>query len=85
LVKIDRAFVNALDTDENLMRITTGIAALAQVLNLELIAEGIESEQQLTFLLNSGYSLGQGFLFSRPLSAEASLQLLEHPGWFSQP
>jgi diguanylate cyclase (GGDEF)-like protein/PAS domain S-box-containing protein len=83
-VKIDRAFVNALDTDENLMRITTGISALAQVLNLELIAEGIESEQQLAFLLNSGYSLGQGFWFSRPLSAEAALQVLEHPGSLSQ-
>ena len=66
------------------MRITTGIAALAQVLNLELIAEGIESEQQLTFLLNSGYSLGQGFLFlpaplCRSLSAIARTPRLVQP------
>lgn len=78
-VKIDRAFISALDTDENLMRITTGISALTQVLNLELIAEGIETEQQLTFLLNSGYGLGQGFWFAAPLSAAACQPLLAHP------
>lgn len=78
-VKIDRAFVSALATDENLMRITTGISALAQVLNLELIAEGIETEQQLNFLLNSGYSLGQGYWFAEPLSVAAATRLLEQP------
>ncbi len=78
-VKIDRAFVSALETDENLMRITTGISALTQVLNLELIAEGIETEQQLAFLLNSGYGAGQGYWFSKPLSVEAATHLLGNP------
>jgi len=78
-LKLDQTFVSALDTDENLMRITTGISALAQVLNLELIAKGVETEQQPNFLLNRGYTFGQGVWFAEPLSAEASLQLLEQP------
>jgi diguanylate cyclase (GGDEF)-like protein/PAS domain S-box-containing protein len=78
-VKVDRTFIKALDSDENLMRITSGISALSQVLNLQMVAEGIETINQLIFLRNTGCDFSQGYFFSRPLSAEAATNLVIHP------
>lgn len=78
-VKIDRTFVQCLDSDPNLMRITSGISALSQALNLRLVAEGVETLPQLVFLRQQGCHYGQGYLFARPLSVTDATSRLQHP------
>ncbi len=72
-LKIDRSFVSRLTGDKEPVMIVAAIIALGRSMNLEVIAEGIESQQQLEILSKRGCQLGQGFLFSRPLP-EAELR-----------
>ena len=50
--------------------IPVAILALARTMKLEVVAEGIENEDQLEFLLKEGCPVGQGYFFSRPMAAE---------------
>ena len=75
-IKVDQSFVNGLPDDGNDVAITRAILALAHSLGLTAIAEGIENEQQLNFLLDAGCVEGQGYLFARPQPAEAIAALL---------
>ncbi|MGI9320732.1 MAG: putative bifunctional diguanylate cyclase/phosphodiesterase [Thiogranum sp.] len=70
-VKVDRVFVSPIAEDARAGRIVKLIIAMAQELGLGLTAEGIETEAQHRFLLDSGCQLGQGYGFARPQSAEA--------------
>ena len=75
-IKVDQSFINGLPDDANDAAITRAILALAHSLGLTAIAEGIENEQQLNFLLDAGCVEGQGYLFARPRPAEAIAALL---------
>jgi diguanylate cyclase (GGDEF)-like protein len=68
MLKIDRAFVHALDDAaySNSTTVVTAILALARALNIEVIAEGIETSAQRELLQNMGCVLGQGFLLGSP-------------------
>ena len=68
-IKIDRSFVNDLRGAGEDYAIVATIAGLAQALNKEIVAEGIETRQQLAVLKRLGVQHGQGFLFSRPVPA----------------
>lgn len=70
-LKIDRSFVRDLPEDSNSAAITRTIVAMARSLGLELVAEGVETEGQLTFLRALGCDLVQGYLFGRPAPPEA--------------
>jgi len=67
-VKIDRAFLRDITTDAYDQAIVGAIVSLAQTLDLDVIAEGIETEQQLTFVRGLRIPSAQGYLFSRPTS-----------------
>ena len=67
LLKIDRSFVMGLPDDRTSAMMVTAIVQLAENLGMQALAEGIETEDQLEFLVSRGCRLGQGFLFSRPL------------------
>ncbi len=66
-LKIDQSFVAKLTESPNNERVVQAIVALGKAMNLEVIAEGIETAQQLDLVRAFGCDLGQGFLISRPL------------------
>ena len=70
VVKIDRSFVCDLTTDPNDAAIASTIVAMAHNLKLRVIAEGVETEEQLTFLKEQQCDEFQGYLFSKPVPAE---------------
>ena len=69
-IKIDRSFVRDITTDDSTAAIVKNILDLARLLNLDCVAEGVETRDQLRFLRDSQCPEIQGFLFSRPLCAE---------------
>lgn len=75
-LKIDRAFISKMASSKADRALVTAILAMAKALELKVVAEGIEDEQQASFLQSHGCEFGQGFLFSRPITAEAFTQLL---------
>ncbi|MDJ0702384.1 MAG: EAL domain-containing protein [Leptolyngbyaceae cyanobacterium MO_188.B28] len=68
-LKIDRSFVNQIQVGNRKYHVVDTIVALSQQLGLSVIAEGIETTQQLEWLQRLGCEFGQGYLFSKPLSA----------------
>ena len=77
-LKIDQSFVRDLLTNENNVKITKAIIAMAHSLNLSVLAEGVETEGQLAKRLEEGCDEVQGYLFSRPVAAEDFEKLLKH-------
>jgi diguanylate cyclase (GGDEF)-like protein/PAS domain S-box-containing protein len=74
-LKIDRSFIADLPGDTSAAVLVSSIIQLAHNLGLHPLAEGIETEQQRRFLVENGCSLGQGFLFSRPVPADQIVTL----------
>ena len=70
-LKIDQSFVRKMIHDETSHAVTRAIIALGETLKLTLVAEGIETEDALQYLHDTGCHQAQGYLISRPLSAEA--------------
>jgi EAL domain-containing protein (putative c-di-GMP-specific phosphodiesterase class I) len=76
MLKIDRSFVSDVTTNGNSAAIVTAIIALGCSLSLGVLAEGVETEEQRSFLHSHGCKVMQGFLFSTPISAEGITELL---------
>ena len=76
-VKIDQAFVSDVTSDESTAAIVSYIINLAHTLHLNVVAEGVETEEQYQFLLANGCDRMQGFLFSRPLPASEAYEFLK--------
>jgi EAL domain-containing protein (putative c-di-GMP-specific phosphodiesterase class I) len=70
LLKIDRSFINEVTTNPSDAAITTTIAAMAQNLNIGILAEGVETHEQEEFLKSVGCHEMQGSLFSKPVAVE---------------
>ncbi|MDF1896155.1 biofilm formation regulator HmsP [Rahnella contaminans] len=67
VIKIDRSFVSVLPEDEVMVHI---VASIGRAMDIQLIAEGVETEAQRQWLLKENIRFGQGYLFSAPLSKE---------------
>jgi EAL domain-containing protein (putative c-di-GMP-specific phosphodiesterase class I) len=77
VIKIDKTFVPGLGSNRGDSAIVRLILALAHTLNLETVAEGVESITQIDELRKLGCDLGQGFIFSPPVSAQEAEHLLQ--------
>jgi diguanylate cyclase (GGDEF)-like protein len=75
-LKIDRSFVKDIHVDQDDAAICAAILAMAQQLGLNVVAEGVETKEQLEFLRHHGCNQIQGFLCSKPLSADQFAVLL---------
>ena len=79
-LKIDKSFVRDLHIDSDDAAICAAILAMARKLNLQVVAEGVEIEEQLAFLRGHGCHQIQGYLFSKPLpAAELEQLVLQQP------
>ncbi|UCV04667.1 bifunctional diguanylate cyclase/phosphodiesterase [Dechloromonas denitrificans] len=77
-LKIDRSFVKDIESDPNDADICDVTVLLAHKLGLEVVAEGVETEAQLKFLLSIGCEKIQGYLISKPLAAEQAEQFIRN-------
>ncbi len=69
-IKIDRGFVNSCHEDEESFAIIKTVLSLGNALGMRVVAEGVETVEQLGLLIDKGCEYGQGYLFSRPLPQE---------------
>ena len=69
-LKIDRSFVKGLSVSDRALAIVEGVVNFGRILGREIVAEGIETEQEMQAMQQAGCTHLQGFLFSRPLPAD---------------
>lgn len=79
-IKIDRSLVEDLESREDVAMIARAVVSLGKSLRKTVVAEGVENQAQFDFLRFQGCDEFQGYLFSRPISAEAFAQLLAETG-----
>lgn len=75
-IKIDRCFVSELENNQSSQHLVKMILELAKKFNFNVVSEGIETEQQKNWLKEAGCSVGQGYLFAKPMPIEATLEWL---------
>ncbi|WP_082584298.1 two-component system response regulator [Noviherbaspirillum sp. Root189] len=75
-LKIDRSFVSGIGQDSNDTALVTAIISMANSLRLKVLAEGVETLEQVDFLQSHGCPSAQGYYYSKPVSAEAFTELL---------
>ncbi|MNN47561.1 Phytochrome-like protein cph2 [compost metagenome] len=83
VLKIDQSFIHGLSNDTNDAALVSAIISLGRSLDLNVIAEGVETEEQLAFLKAHQCEEGQGYYFSKALPADAFARLLA-VGWAEQ-
>ena len=80
IVKIDRSFICSATTNDFDSTIVDTVVTLARTLRLDVVAEGIETVEQLAYVIEAGVTLGQGYLLARPLPAhEAEAVIFNGP------
>ena len=80
LLKIDRGFIHDIPNSGDDMAISSSVIALGHAMGLKVLAEGVETQEQLSFLQDKGCDFFQGYFCSRPLPAEDFARLLEKAG-----
>jgi diguanylate cyclase (GGDEF)-like protein/PAS domain S-box-containing protein len=78
IVKVDRSFISGMSDDSTDHALVAAVVGMGRALNLAVVAEGIETPAQAEALRELGCHIGQGYLFAKPLSAEALEELLAH-------
>ena len=78
-LKIDQSFVRDIETDESDAAIIRSIISLGHRLNLRVIAEGVETQEQLDFLRIRGCDEMQGYFYARPMSAASFAEFVKNP------
>lgn len=77
IIKIDKSFIDGIPLNSDDMQITRTIISMAKSLNLKVLAEGVETKEQLEFLKEEECDYYQGYYFAKPISADEIIQLLK--------
>lgn len=77
IIKIDRSFIHEIPDNQDDMEITSAVIAMAHNLKLKVVAEGIETAEQLAFLRRHRCDVGQGYLFDRPIPGTELIEKLK--------
>ncbi|WP_223542824.1 putative bifunctional diguanylate cyclase/phosphodiesterase [Pseudomonas sp. GL-B-12] len=77
IIKIDRSFIHEIPDNQDDMEITSAVIAMAHNLKLKVVAEGIETAEQLSFLRRHRCDVGQGYLFDRPIPGNELIDKLK--------
>ena len=82
VIKIDRSFIKDIPGNQDDMEITSAVIAMARNLRLHVVAEGIETAEQLAFLRHQRCDIGQGYLFDKPIPGNQLVEALRrYPRW----
>lgn len=77
VLKIDRAFVSGIETEDRAAGLVDQVIAIAEALGLQVVGEGVEREAQAAYLAGRGVALAQGYLYARPMPAADFLAYVE--------
>ncbi len=77
VIKVDRSFIKDIEKDAKIRAIIESIVSLAHNLDLKVTAEGVETEDQLAFLMETSCDFAQGYYFARPINSTKSTQFLQ--------
>ena len=78
-MKIDRQFTAALDGSDHARRVIAAMIEIGRTLNVDIVAEGVETMEQARILREMGCSVLQGWLFSKPMNVEALAAFASRP------
>ena len=81
ILKIDRAFIKDVHSDPGDAAIVSAAISMAHSMDLQVVAEGVETEEQLLFLRNLRCDMIQGFLLGVPLPAKDAIALIDEKQW----
>ncbi len=76
-LKVDRSFINLIGSEKEKTEIIQTIIALAKNLGIDVVAEGVETREQLNFLRDNDCEYGQGFYYSKPINGISATQMLK--------
>ena len=76
IIKIDRGFTSQIQTNKDVRAILTHILAIARELNIDIVAEGVENEKELSFYEKHDCEYIQGYYFSKPVPKEQAVDTL---------
>jgi sensor c-di-GMP phosphodiesterase-like protein len=77
VIKVDKLFVDAIGAERHSAAIISSLVELARSMRMDIVAEGVESFEQVAYLRDQGIRLAQGYVFAPPLPGSSFLQLLE--------
>jgi len=75
-LKIDRSFISELSKEEDKNRIVKGIISLAHILDMNIVAEGVETVEHHDWLMNHGCEYGQGYYYNKPLDFKDAIKAM---------
>jgi diguanylate cyclase (GGDEF)-like protein len=83
LLKLDRSFIGRLGEDDGAEHVVSAMVAMAHALGIPTVAEGVETQRQLDYVIDMGCDIAQGYFFSRPVSAVEAVVLVDGAGRFT--
>jgi diguanylate cyclase (GGDEF)-like protein/PAS domain S-box-containing protein len=78
IIKIDKSFIDMIETDDLGAKMIVAIINMAKAINLTVVAEGVETEKQMEYLLNEGCTNIQGYLLCKPLQEDEVYKFIQH-------
>jgi len=79
-IKIDKSFIDDVPSSTHDIVVTKAIIALSKNLGYQVVAEGIETQEQEEFLKENGCDIGQGYYFAKPMSEDGLIEFLKSKG-----